>query len=358
MTEKKASLSSQAWSLYAHQAKKVFPTAFNFTMILIAVLALGVWVNESVYLTVPLIVLPFFFAYQMATDYLQKGSAITNRQFFAYYGGYFSMPFTGCYRVIRNFLFALLYSIGGAFLIGIAYYAIANAVSPSFQSSIQALSDLLQNSNVNDINAYLESAPDLVYFYTTIGLSENAIFFYVFFHFIASYGLNPYLRSVISGASPRVCNAIYVGGIRLVRGAFWKDYYGALWLGTILLFVGYGAGVGVGFLFSGSASFLGICGFAGAALLLSFYLPYYFNVVSLLADKYHATFADYSIQMAEMTLKELEKSRKLTDEEAAGLQRSIASAKKERDRKAGDPDDKEDEDDEDEGDDDSSDDEH
>lgn len=333
MSEKTTSLSKKAWDLYAHQAGKVFPTSFNFTMVLIAVLALGLWVSQSLYLTVPFIVLPFFFAYQMATDYLRRGNAITNRQFFSYYGGYFSMPFTGCYRVIRNFLLALAISLLGGILVGLTYYLIASSVSPAFQNSISTLYDLTQNSNVGEVNNFLLSDLHLVYFYNTIALSEGFILFYAFIHLLAGYGLNPYLRSIISGASPRVCNAIYAGGLRLVRGAFLKDYYRCLWLGCVLLLVGYGAGMGLGFLWSGSANVLGVCGLAGAALLVSFYIPYYFNVVSLLADKYHASFADYSIQMAQSTLAELEKNRKLSEQEAADLEKTIASAKKARDEK-------------------------
>jgi len=333
MSEKTTSLFKKAWDQYVHQAGRVFPTSFNFTMVLVAVLALGLWVSESLYLTVPFIVLPFFFAYQMATDYLRSGNAITNRQFFSYYGGYFSMPFTGCYRVIRNFLLALAISIGGGVLAALGYYIIGSSVSPAFQNSISTLYDLTQNSNVNEVNAFLTSDLHIIYFYNTIALSEGFILFYVFVHLFASYGLNPYLRSVISGASPRACNAIYVGGLRLVRGAFLKDYYRCLWLGSVLLVVGYGAGMGLGFLWSGSADVLSVCGLAGAALLLSFYIPYYFNVVSLLADKYHNSFADYSIKMAQLTLNELQKAQKLSEQEAADLEKTIDSAKKAKDEK-------------------------
>ena len=67
------------------------------------------------------------------------------------------MPFAGCYRVIRNFLLALAISIGGGVLIALGYYIIGSSVSPAFQNSISTLYDLTQNSNVNEVNAFLAS---------------------------------------------------------------------------------------------------------------------------------------------------------------------------------------------------------
>lgn len=325
------SISQKAWALYSQQAKRVFPTSFNFTMILIVVLALAMWIPESLYISIPFLVVPFFFAYQMAVSYLRKGTDITNRQFFAYYGAYFGMPFTGCYRVIRNALLSFLWAMLASFAVAIFYYAIGSAVSSSFKDSLAQLSTLIQENSITEINDFLSKNTDMVYFYNAISLSESFVLFYSFFHYLASYGLNPYLRSVIVGASPRVCNAIYVGGLRMVRGAFLKDYYSSLWLGVLLLAFGYAGGAGLALLFTGSSGVIGVCGIAGAALLISFYIPYYFNVVSLLADKYHNSFADYSIKMAQLTLDELQKAQKLSEQETADLEKTIDSAKKVKD---------------------------
>jgi hypothetical protein len=336
------SLSKTAWGIFRKEYKKVLPTAFNFLMVVLMVMALGIWYPVTLYFTVPFILIPFFFAFQMAATYLRRGDEITNRQFFAYFGAYFGMPFFGAYRVSRSFLLALAWSIVAGLAVAIIYYLIGMQVSPDFADAIKNLYSIWDNGSSSDFTAFVTSNTSIIIFQNVVGISELFVGFYLFLHYIASNGCNPYLRSVIVGASPHVCNVIYAGGIHLVKDKFWKDYYGALWHGILLIALGFALGVWIGFALHFDVVAAAVTGFSGAAILLSFYLPYYFLVIGLLADKYRNSFADYSIRMAQETLRRLKETQQLSAEEAQHLQDSIDSAQKARNVSAGDEDKKDD----------------
>jgi hypothetical protein len=328
-TPENSSIASLAWASYRNEAKALFPTAFNFTMILVAVFALGIYFPPSLYLTIPLVVLPFFFAFQMTTAYLRKGTQMDNAQFWRFVASYFQIPFAGCYRVIIHLLFALLWSFLAAWITSFAYYGIASAINPDFLSAINDLTSYIQANDTTSATNLLQNSSVMVYFVNTIAAVELSVFSVVFFHETATWGMSPFLRGAIIGGDARMCNQVYVGGIRQVRGPFWKDYFLSLWPGVLLFLAGYVGGAAIMMLYSPDVTQWVAAGLAGASLLLLPFLPYYFHVMGYLIDKYRNAFANYAIRLAQNTLQELEQTKKLSEEEAAELKKSIAEAQEE-----------------------------
>jgi hypothetical protein len=321
------SIAQKAFDSYRKQAKALLPTAFNFTMVLIAVFALGFYYPPSLYLTVPLIILPFLFAFQMCAAYLRKGSEVSNSEFGRFLLSYFQAPFAGCYRVIIHLLYSFLWALLATWATSFIYYGIASAVSPEFLSAVNDITTMVNNGSdsIAISNAILASLP-LSYFVNTVAAVELSVFCISFFHLTAAWGMSPYLRGAMPGGDSRMCNAVFLGGIRQVRKAFWKDYYRSLWLGDVLFLVGYFGGGAIALLFSAEATLWVCCGLIGAAILLLPFLPYYFHVMGFLLEKYHNAFATFAIQLANDTLKELEQTKRLSEEEAAAIKKSIAEA--------------------------------
>lgn len=323
------SIAAMAWASYRHEAKALFPTAFNFTMILIAVFALGIFFPPSLYLTIPLVVLPFFFAFQMTTAYLRKGTEMDNTQFWRFVSSYFQAPFAGCYRVIIHLLFSLLWSFLAAWLTSFLYYGVASAVNPDFVSTISSITSYVESGDVTSASNALQGSLEMTYFVNTIAAVELSVFSFAFFHQTATWGMSPFLRGAIIGGDARMCNQVYVGGIRSVRHSFWKDYFFSLWPGLVLFVVGYVGGGAIMMLYSAEVSQWVAAGLAGASLLLLPFLPYYFHVMGYLIDKYRNAFANFAIKLAQNTLHELEETKKLSEEEANQLKKSIADAQEE-----------------------------
>lgn len=334
------SIAQEAWALYQKQAKSLLPTAFNFTMITLVVFALGIFWPETLYLTVPFLLIPFFFAYQMASSSLRRGKNVGGNEFLRFYAAYYQTPFLGCYRVIWHAVLSFFWGLAAMFAVGLLTYYTAYAVNPDFQSAVMDLANYVQSHTMDEVVTYMAASQPIALFQNAMTLVDEGVFFYFFLHYIASYGLAPYLRSAIAGANSRVANEIYVGGLRSIHPSFWKDYYRALWPAIPLIVIGYGAGMGIAFLTPAEAIQISAAGAAGAILFLLPFLPYYFNVVGLLIEKYHGNFVSYSLKMAQNTLAELEEAKKLSEEEAASLRKSIEAAKKQEEKGPENPEDK------------------
>src|SRR5574344_601743 len=168
MSENSLSLSRSAWLLYRKEIIRIWPTALNVFWVTLGVLAIGYFFPVTLYVSIPLLLMSFLFAYQLSVSYLRKGSALTNRQFFSFYGAYFRMPFYGSYRVFRNFLLAFLYAFAGGVIIGLFYFAIASAVSPAFQSDWASLVSYASQNQADAANNLLQTSSALIGF-------ENAV---------------------------------------------------------------------------------------------------------------------------------------------------------------------------------------
>jgi hypothetical protein len=327
MTEKPLSLSKMAWGQVHQELGKIWPTGLNVFLITIGVLAVALWQPLSLYFTIPLVFLSFFFAYQLSISYVHKGEEMGNRQFLSFYSAYFRMPFLGSYRVIRSALLSFLYSIAFGLLVAFLYYAIAINVSSAFKTDWSNLLSYASNNQVDATNSLLSSSPSLLLFEQTIALAEGIAIFFAFFFYVAFYGLSPHLRSIIMGASPRISNAIFVGGIRKARG-FWRDYFKSLWPLLVAEIVGFALGFLIAYYLSKDYTYWLMGGVSGALLFLTPLFPYYFEVAGLLMDKYRRAFSDYSISLAQKTLERLEETKQMSEEEAQEMKKTIDQAKK------------------------------
>jgi hypothetical protein len=327
MAEAQPSLSIAAWRLYRKEIGKIWPTGLNVLFVTLALVALGAWLPSTLYLTIPLVFMSFFFAYQLSCSYLRKGRSMSNHEFFSFFGAYFRMPFYGSYRIIRNALLSFLYSLLGGLLVGFIYYLVANGTNPTFQTDWHSLLDAINQSQYETANSLLGNSASIIGLENAVLLSEDVVLFFAFFLFMGFYGLNPYLRSIILGASPRVCNAIFLGGIRRAKG-FWQDYFKSLWFVLVILGVGFASGALVASIFTSNPAYLGLSGAGAALVLVSPLIPYYFEVAGLLMEKYRRAFSDYSIQVASDTLKQLEDAKQMSEEEAKQIQKSIDDAKR------------------------------
>ncbi len=161
-----------AWRLYKAQIGKTLPTLFNFAMICIAVFAVAVVLPASFYLTVPFIVIPFFFAFAMSDSYLHHGAEITGGQFYRYYATYFQPTFFGSYRIIRNFLFAFLLGIAGLLATAFVYYGIAYGTDASFKAIIDELTAEIKNSSSLDLTTVFNNNVSLQHWLLAMEIGE------------------------------------------------------------------------------------------------------------------------------------------------------------------------------------------
>lgn len=325
----KASLTRAALRAYKTDAKKDIAVAISLLFVEAAVTALAYLASWSLYLTLPFVLIPFCFAIQMSISSYKGGAPLSHRVFFHFFGLYFSPkdPFFGVYRVFIACLKALLVCFITMMAVGFAYYGIAYAVDPSFQSAVDGLNSVVNSGSASDVTTYLEGSAPLMALETAMILSAYGAGFYMLLHSLAVSTLNAYVRMSVVGAPSRVSNAIFNGGFRTIRHPFYRAYYGALWGGIILLILGYLGGIGLGFLLKISNPYtLLACGLGGSFFFTFLYVPYFFNVIELLAERFEKSFADYSIDLARKTLAELKKNQQLSEQEIADLSKKLDEA--------------------------------
>jgi hypothetical protein len=324
------SLSQTAFKLYQKDWKKDLTVSFTFLLVAAMVLALGYLAAWSLFLTIPLILIPFLFAIQMSISSYKGGAPLSNRVFFHFFGLYFNPnePFFGVYRVWLAFLKAFLTFWLLLFGIGLSFSGIGNATWPEFSEALKHFASLMDSGSAQEVVDYLNGSMPLLLFQKVVMLSSLLPASYFFVHSVSVCTLNPYVRMSLAGAPARVANSIFAGGFRSVRHSLYKEYYKALYLGVILLVIGLGAGVTLGSLLTLAPEQIYILALAGAALTLAFYLPYFFNVIELLATRYEKSFADYSIHLAEQTLSQMKQEHTVSPEEAKKYEQELADAKK------------------------------
>jgi hypothetical protein len=324
-----SSLTKAAWKVYKAEFASSFVPTFNFSMIAIALLAVGIWQPLTLYVTFPFVLLPFYFALQISISDAREGHPFTNRSFFHFYGMYYRMPYLGVYRVIVNFIFSFLWSLLVSGLVYFAYYWIASAVDPVFVTGITDLYNAFMNGSLDNANSVLANNASVARLLIVVDTVETGTTFLVFLQYLGVWSLNPYIRSVMkrSAPSPRMANSLFTGGLRQIRKEFSKEYFKATWLGMVLAIVGFGGGAAIAGVLTVDPAVIAASGIAGSLVLLFFYLPYFFIVVELLANHFDENFAKYSISFAEQTLKQLEETKRLSEEEAKEIQKMIDDAK-------------------------------
>jgi FtsZ-binding cell division protein ZapB len=139
-------------------------------------------------------------------------------------------------------------------------------------------------------------------------------------------------------------NAVYGGSMKTIRSSYNRDYFLALWPGYLLVLAGYALGsVGSYYLvaawgwatdldatiqIASFSSYMWVGGLMGAFVAMLFFIPYYFQVMGLLVDKYKQAFAAFSLTLANLALSELKEAQRLTSEQAQEVQKSLDEAKK------------------------------
>jgi hypothetical protein len=294
--------------------------------------------------TFSFVVIPFFFAFAMSDSYLHHGTEITGRQFYRYYATYFQPTFFGSYRLIRNFFFALLISLAGALLTAVFYFGIAYSTDAAFKTAADAMLTEFAASPTIDLSTLITAAGPLYYWLLAMQIGEYGALSLAFLHLTARAGLLPYLRAIMPGGNSRMINAIYGTSMKSIRTSYNRDYFLALWPGYLLVIAGYALGaVGSYYLvnawgwavndnvtaqISQFSTYLWVGGLLGAFLTLLFFIPYYFQVMGLLVDKYKAAFAASSLTLANRALSELKEAQRMASEQAKEVEKSLDEAKK------------------------------
>lgn len=328
---------------YPKTLKKLLPWLINFIFVVIAVSALSFLTPFSLFFTIPLAVIPFFFALQVSDSYIHLKNDLDNKRFAAYLKSYFLPVNFGCFRIVRSALFSLLISFGVAFLFGFAYIEISLLNGVDMNAILNTFLEAYQAGDTEGMNAILNSEP-MLSLMTWTGVVESVSFALSFLFHIYRYGVLSYFHFSIQGVDARTVNAFYKAALRSTRTkGYNKDYFSVIWPMLLLSVLSLGLGIYFGYLlttiesvslfFQNNSYFqsnqlISLTAVLTMLLFVTLFLPYYFDSMILLYQKYELSFGQAALEFAQETINQLKQTEQLSKEEREEIEKNLSSLKK------------------------------
>lgn len=306
-----------------------------FAVIFILSLMLAFVSPITLILTVPFLIIPGFFSLTAITV-SPANTTKTGSLYFLLYRNYFSPFFKSGYRVIIGFLKALL-----------VYAIISSIASTVFEYTIlihdPAYTDLInQMENLESIDSIIPTILNLVetngsfklfmFLTTTIAFFGG---FYMFVHHLSINSMKMYLN--LSSPTPMPSsdlNLINKMTMKKIRKGFYKEYVKALWFFPIILLIGYAGGVVLGYFLIPNLDALQ-CSLLGVFfdfILVLFLLPYFFNVLRFIFERYRTNYIDTFIDLSMKSIEELKKTTTISEEKEKQIKEFLDKTKEANDK--------------------------
>lgn len=321
----------------------MLPWLFNFFFVFIAALALGFLTPYSFFFSIPLAIIPFFYALQLSNSYFHIKDDLDNNRFKSYLRSYFSPLGFGSYRIIRSALFSLLISLVCVFIFSFSYIEIANAVGVDMNSVMNSLFEAYQKNDVEALQAVMKSDAFVTYS-TWVSVVDAGVFTISFVLHIFRYGVLSYFRFSLPGADARSVNALYRATLHSIKTkGYNKDYFLCLWPLMLMTILTFSLGTYFGFLlvksepiaeffennqYFSSYQLITLSGTFVMGLFLAISLPYYFDSIYSLYEKYEVAFGEAAFDFATKAVNELRQAEKLSKEEREEIEKSLDEIKK------------------------------
>lgn len=315
------------------------PMNIIFIMAIVIVFGLAIIVSQSLYITIPFLLIPLLFTDQVICADVEAGIGFTNQGITSSFGKYLMGPFRGCYRVIRSFIFAILISIGVTAVFAVIYLSVGCATSTSFASALEAFTAVSEEDvSTLGLTTYILAFPEITKLFIISQLLEGFIFTMLFSHFILSSTPLAILHGSPLALDRRAFGMIFRGAIKKNGKKYYGNYAKFAWISYVLLGIGYllGAAASIFIMYKigyvtlddtanylTAAVFSLFSGIALGLIMMSFSLPYFFYSVEDLTFSIMPAIRDYSLQLAKDNLEQLKRYKQITEEEAKNYEEEI-----------------------------------
>lgn len=331
------SISKIARGMYKERFQTLMLPISFFAIFCFISLALGIVAPISLIFTIPFLVIPSLFALSAVGTIAGKKAGLEGAGFFLMFRGYFSGFFKGSYRVIIGFLKALLVAL----LVSIVLTPILSYTVLANDSAFIALENSLENPT--DVNVILD---EYLNFIQTSGTFRNIMFainiasffggMMMFLHHFSRNAVKSYHNFLSPTPIPMPdLNLIHKVTYKKIKKEFNKDFYSSLWALILLVAIGF-----VGFACIGNfvltelvTDQVIVVGLFGVFVVTLFFLPYYFNVLQLLYQKYSRDYVETFIELSLQSIEEIKKTTEIDPEKEKQIREFLDAQKKKIDEK-------------------------
>lgn len=281
---KNETISHQAWRIYTIDPSRVAALSAIVFAILLASLALGLWIDGAFVVFFLMLGVPAIFGAFLWLFGLKKQGQISLAGFPRAYMAYFVSPFRGIFRGIVSFLKSLLvFFISSIFLLFL-YYFLSPNFDPSFQEALRQLAEAYETQDYNLLASLLSENASLLQFYRilypfTYGISAAFLIHFLMVGAIEVSGRADVPPVVAEGTTVKV----FSNSCRRIRRQKAWEYWKACWFLPIVFLAAFALGVVLGSKIEASNLMIPtMIGFASGALAYLLLLPYHAEVNRLL----------------------------------------------------------------------------
>ena len=257
-------------SMQIHRKNGVI--AYLITILTVALacgfMALNLLFSSFFIFTVPLIIIPLFFACQAAVRLMRNTSTLTLKGYLSCFAGYFSEHFNSTYRVIRSMLFSLIF-FGGCLLTSITvaipcFYAFNYFDFKTFVDTIPLYST--SEAILEHLNTYARTI-EMIFIYTAY--PSLMLFSFVFLFLADKNSTSLFFRLDKRQYTGRYISTLNDIVIKNNKKAYYKSYISLNWPFYLLFILGVVLGFYLGSIYSMDYSTLFTFSIIGG-LLVSF----------------------------------------------------------------------------------------
>ena len=324
-------MKEQVLKTYKSNLSKTIGFSFLYGSIVLLCLAIAYFFPPSLILTVPFVILPFTFAFQITVTHINNGFPSLFKVFFIGYKMYFSPKGFGTYRSFFGFLKALAVFFFFESIIEVAGIAIMMKSDASLASLINSFSfeNISYESYMGFLDALMinESFMVIVSISTLVGMFFA---FYMFAHHIFSNGMKANL--IMYNQSPTMnmglFNTIHRQFFRNIRKDYYKDYYSLAWVFIPVYIVCYAGGALLAYFVITNANIMQYQ-IVALAFALFFSLPLLPLMSTLMEDlykKYAPKYNELGFKSVRDSFDDLMKSKHLSDDQKKSLEEMMKIA--------------------------------
>lgn len=330
---------------YRKYFSKNLPMTVIFILAVLIVFGLAIIASETLYITIPLLLIPVLFTDQVICADVEAGIGFTNKGITSSFSKYLMGPFRGCYRVIRSFLFALLISLGITALFSFIYIIVGMEVDSSFASALESFMNVAEEEvSTYGISGIIVDYPELLKLLVITQILEGFVFTMTFSHFILSSAPLAILHGTPLAMNRRAFGMIFKGAVKKDAKHYYGTYYGFAWISYLLLAIGYILGTFISIFVMYSIGYVSLestdnyliaavfalfSGIATGMVMMSFSLPYFFYSVEDLTFSLMPAVKDCSLELAKNNLNQLKMYQQISEEEAKRYEEEIKKAEEE-----------------------------
>ena len=288
---------------------------------------------DSLFLTIPFLVLPAFFALLTINTAAIYSTNNDSPSIWNAFRMYFSPFFFGAFRIITSFFKALLTFIVSVAGLGIIAGTAILPLNDEYAAFVDSLSPNIETSDLlNQYQQFMMSNDffkEVTMFITITSLFAAAV---MFIHQISKNAVKVFynLTTKMPMAVPQL-NNVHKEVLFINKKAFFKEYFRSTWFLHLLLLVGLFGGFAINYFAIGNGNIADsfVIGLALALLLVSPFLNYFSYVLTGMYAHFSKDYFESFFKTSFELINKLKSENKINDEESKAIAEAINNAKKE-----------------------------